>query len=357
LAEALREINVLYHLTTPPLTIPESDAVIQEVEVLRARFGGELVYLNPNRSHQPRLRLPRVFYGFHRLPYLRKMEAVADIHHLYNPELYPFPILRWLRRPIVYSVAAGLQAHKRPFNRGVLDSLHTIVVSNERDLAVLNSWGFDNCRLIRPGIDVSRFIYSPLPLRSDLTLMAGSAPWTREQFRLKGVDALLEAARDMPKLRLVFLWRGILAEEMRERVRRNGLEDRVEVLNEKVDVNQVLARVHAAVVLAATPAIIKAYPHSLLESLAAGKPVLVSRCIPMAGYVAETGCGQVVERVTAADLLQAIGRLIEQYGDFQANALRVGRRDFSQQALIAAYERLYGDLLVAAPLVREGRVR
>jgi glycosyltransferase involved in cell wall biosynthesis len=344
--------EVLYHLTTPPPAIPGADAVIQEVEVLRARFGGELVYLNPNRSHQPRLRLPRILYGFQRLPYLRKAEAVTDIHHVYNPDLYPFPYLKWLRRPVVYSVAAGLAAQKRPPRGDVLASLHTIVVSNERDLAILNSWGLDNCRLVRPGIDTSRFSHSPLPLRSGLTLLAGSAPWTREQFRLKGVDALLEAARAMPRLRLVFLWRGILAEEMWERVRRNGLAGRVEVLNEKVDVNQVLARTHAAVVLADTPAIIKAYPHSLLESLAAGKPVLVSRCIPMADYVAETGCGQVVERVTAADLLQAIGKLVERYDDLQANALRVGRGGFSQRALVAAYERLYGELLAGGERVR-----
>jgi glycosyltransferase involved in cell wall biosynthesis len=336
-------MNVLYHLTTPPPAIPGSDAVIQEVEALRARFGGGLVYLNPSR--RPGTRLPRIFYGLHRLPYLRKMEAVADIHHIYNPDLYPFLYLRWLRRPIVYSVISGLPAQERPSRGHVLDSIHTIVVSNKRDLATLNSWGFDNCRLIRPGIDIARFNYFPLPLPSNLILMAGSAPWTREQFRLKGVDALLEATRIMPNLRLIFLWRGMLVEEMWQRIRKNGLEERVEVLNEKVDVNQVLARVHAAVVLADNPTIVKAYPHSLLESLAAGKPVLISRCIPMADYVAETGCGQVVGRVTAADLLQAIERLIEHYDDFQASALRVGHRDFAQQALLASYERLYGDLL------------
>jgi glycosyltransferase involved in cell wall biosynthesis len=327
--------NVLYHLTAPPPAIPGTDAVFQEVEVLRGHFGGELVYLNPSRH--PGIPVPWILYGLHRLPYLRKMEATTDIHHIFNAGLHPFPFLRWLRRPVLYSVVSGLPAHKRPPRL----QAHTIVVSNERDKSILNSWGIANCRLIRPGIDVSRFTYSPLPLCSDLTLMAGSAPWTRQQFRLKGVDALLEAARIMPGLRLVFLWRGMLVEEMRQRVRRNGLEGRVEVLNEKVDVNRVLARVHAAIVLSDNPTIIKAYPHSLLESLAAGKPVLVSRCIPMADYAAETGCGQVVERVTAADLLRAIERLVEHYDDFQAKALQVGHKDFSQQTLIAAYKQLY----------------
>jgi hypothetical protein len=44
--------------------------------------------------------------------------------------------------------------------------------------------------------------------------MVGSAPWTKGQFRTKGVEALLEAARQNPRLHLIFLWREVLAEEM-----------------------------------------------------------------------------------------------------------------------------------------------
>ena len=57
---------------------------------------------------------------------------------------------------------------------------------------------------------------------------------------------------------------------------------------------------------ASNPAIIRSYPHSLMESLAAGKPVIVSRQIPMADYVQRMGCGTVVDSVTPVDLLAAI---------------------------------------------------
>jgi len=50
-------------------------------------------------------------------------------------------------------------------------------------------------------------------------------------------------------------------------------------------VNKTLVSVHAAITLADREGIIKVYPHSLLDALAAGKPVLVSRAIPMADYV------------------------------------------------------------------------
>ena len=338
---------MVYHLTAPPPVIAGTDAVLQEVETLRARFGGTLSYLYPFR--RPGIHLPWMLYGLHRLVALRRQDAGADGHHVYAPQLYLYPILRWLRRPVVYSITTSLQAQRRPSRRRAFDSIHSIVVSNERDLAILGSWRIGRARLIRPGIDASRFGCSPLVVGTDFTLLAGSAPWTARQFRLKGVDALLEAARLMPNLRLVFLWRGLLLDEMRARIRAHGLHGRVEVVDEKVDVNQVLARVHAAVVLAAVPTLVKAYPHSLLESLAAGKPVLVSECIPMADYVEATGCGQVVPRLHAADLLQAIEALIDGYDGFQARAQQVGGRDFSQQAMLEAYEALYAGLPVPSP--------
>jgi glycosyltransferase involved in cell wall biosynthesis len=175
--------------------------------------------------------------------------------------------------------------------------------------------------------------------------MVGSAPWTRGQFRTKGVEALLAAAQQEPDLQLTFLWRGVLVDEMQRNVARLNLGDRVSVLNRQVDVNQVLATVHASIVLATDPAIIKSYPHSLLDSLAAGKPVLVSRVIPMADYVEETGCGQVVEAVTPASILQAVEALRRNYDLQQKQARRVGQRDFSQQAMLASYQQLYRQIL------------
>ena len=175
--------------------------------------------------------------------------------------------------------------------------------------------------------------------------MVGSAPWTQAQFRTKGMDALLTAAQQAPHLRLVCLWRGVLAEEMHRRLRRMNLEQRVEMIDKKVDVNQVLAGVHASITLVTNPAIIRSYPHSLMESLAAGKPIIVSRSIPMSDYVERAGCGQVVERVTPADILAAVEALARNYDELQQSAQRVGQRDFSQQALITSFQKIYERVL------------
>ncbi len=330
-------MKALYHLTVLPPKMPTCEALSQEIDTLRARFDGDVVYLNPNQLFP--LHLPRFVFGFHKWRQLRARERTFGLHHIYNPDPFPFPILRQLRRPIVYSLTGGV-GERRP-NIPFFAALAAVTVYDERSLERLRAWGLDNVHLVRSGIDTRRFTCTPLPLGPEIRLLVGSAPWTRAQFCTKGVDTLLEAARREPRLQLVFLWRGVLFDEMLRRVRRVGLERQVTVWNAQVDVNQVLATVHASITLAAQSAIVKAYPHSLLDSLAAGKPVLVSREIPMADYVERTGCGVVVESVSAGDVLAAIEALRGAYQALQINARQVGPRDFTQEAMVASFRRVY----------------
>lgn len=341
---ATASVNILYLITTLPPKLPACEAISQEIGALQARFGGQVVYLNPN--HQSPVFIPRLLFGFHQLNQLRTQEKTVQLHHLYNPDPFAFPILRWLQRPVIYSLSCGVN-DRRP-NLAFFQALAAVAAADERSFNRLKAWGLSNVFLVRPGIDTTRFSHSPLSLRSlrsEIRLMVGSAPWTKEQFRSKGVEAMLAAAQQNPQLHLVFLWRGVLAEEMERRVRQMGLTQQVEVINRQVEVNQVLAGVHASITLAANSAIIKSYPHSLLDSLAAGKPVLVSRAIPMADYVEQTGCGQVVEKVTPADILAAVEALAHNYETHQRMAQSVGQRDFALPIMLNSFQQLYEGVL------------
>lgn len=330
-------MNILYHLTILPPKMPACEALSQEITALRHRFGGELLYLNPNQYRG--IYLPRLAFGFHRLKHIRSLEKKLDVHHIYNPDPFPFPVLHYLRRPIIYSISSGVD-NRQP-NLAFFSSLAAIAVPDERSFTRLVESGLENIFLVRSGVDTSRFSFSPTPLHSEIKLMIASAPWSPAQFRAKGVDALLEAAQLNKCLRLIFLWRGVLADEMNRRIERLNLAGQVEVINEQVDVNRVLAEVHATITLATEAGIVKSYPHSLLDSLAAGKPVLVSRAIPMSDYVERSGCGQVVEEVSAAGILSAIEALAQNYSYLQNSARQVGQRDFSQQSMLASFQKVY----------------
>jgi glycosyltransferase involved in cell wall biosynthesis len=336
--------KVLYHLMVLPPEFPEREAYSQEISALRDRFGGDLVYLNPNQ--QSPIYLPRIVFGLHRLRQLRTLESDFDLHHLYNPDPFPFPVLRGLRQPVVYSVTGGL-GRKRP-NVPFFASMAAVTVYDQQSLKRLQSWGLTNAFLVHPGIDSTRITPYPIPLRSEIRLLVGSAPWTPAQFRTKGIDALLTAAQRDRRLRLTFLWRGVLEGEMLRRVRRRGLTGHVKVLNKQVDVNEILAGVHASISLASAPDIVKAYPHSLLESLAAGKPVLVSRSIPMADYVQRTECGIVVEGVTPEEILAAVEFLFERYSSMQSVAQTIGKRDFQHENMIGSFQRVYQRIIASS---------
>ncbi|MBI2441837.1 MAG: glycosyltransferase [Lentisphaerae bacterium] len=337
-------MNILFHLTSPEPPIPGTDAVLQEIETLRRHFGGECLQFYPLR--RPSRIFPKCLYGVHQRAELRRLEPAVDLHHLYYATLYSFAWLGALNKPLIYSLVTGVGPLSNRGNTRWLKPIRMIVSGNPRDEAALRRLCPERYRIIRPGIALERFTPMPLMLRDELILLVGSAPWTKRQFRTKGVDLLLAVAESLP-LRLVFLWRGFLRDELERRIARRGLTSRVEIINEAVDVNQVLARVHATVVLAETDNLVKAYPHSLMESLAAGKPVLVNERVPMADYVAEAQCGQVVSQFTPESLKLAIARLMDNYGDCQAAAFVRGRADFQLSSMLAAYGKVYKEALEA----------
>ena len=83
-------MSILYHLTILPPKMPECEAYSQEIHALREYFGGDLLYLNPNQFSP--IYVPRILFGFHKLRLIRAREANHRVHHVYNPDPFPFPV-------------------------------------------------------------------------------------------------------------------------------------------------------------------------------------------------------------------------------------------------------------------------
>ena len=334
-------MNVLYHLPILPPKLPQAEALSQEISALQTAVSGKTIYLNPNQTSP--IYVPRLLFGFSKLAEIRKMEQAIDVHHFFNPDPFPYPVLQLFKEPVVYSLSSGLDA--APRYRSYFSRLAAVTVYDQRSLVLLQNWGLSNVHLVQSGIETSRFTHTAVPLQNELHLMVASAPWTVAQFASKGMDVLLDTAVANPNLRLTFLWRGVLFAEMMQKVTAMNLAGRVTVINEQVDVNQMLATVHGTINLAAHSAIIKAYPHSLLDSLAAGKPVLLSKAIGMADYVQERGCGVVVDGLTVASLQTAVNEFVTGYEALAETAVRVGREDFSQEKMIDSFQQVYHSVL------------
>jgi glycosyltransferase involved in cell wall biosynthesis len=332
-------MKVVYILPILPPKRPAAEALSQEIELLRGHFGGDLIYVNPN-TNLPTTLIPRLGFGWHALAKLYQMAQGADLFHFFNPDPFPFPFLLALPKPVVYTITSGVDA--RP-NLAFFRRMALVTVPDERTLAQLQGWGLSNVALQRPGIAIQHFTHTPLPLTpaDPLRLLVASAPWTLAQFTSKGFDALLAAAQRQPDLHVTLLWRGVLVDEIKQRIAALGLEERVTLIDQTVDVNAALARVHAAAIFATTPGIIKSYPHSLLNALAAGKAVLLSNTIPMADYVNKERCGVVVDAVTPEAICAGLAELRANYALYAQNAAIVGRRDFTQEAALEAAAAIY----------------
>jgi glycosyltransferase involved in cell wall biosynthesis len=332
-------MSIVYLLPTLPPKSAKVEAIAQEIDLLRRHFPGEVVHVNPNIG-LPHPLIPRLGFGWHSLPKVFKLAQQATLFHFFNPDPFPYPFLLTLPKPVVYTITAGIES--RP-HLAFLRRMAVVTVPDERTLAQLQGWGLTNLALQRPGIATHHFTHTPLPLApgEPLRLLVASAPWTLAQFSSKGFDALLTAAQTLPDLHLTLLWRGLLADEMRQRVAHLGIGERVTVIDQTVDVSAALAQVHAAAIFATHAGIIKSYPHSLLDALAAGKPVLLNRAIPMADYVEQEGCGVVAESVTPAAIAAALAQLRANYATYARTATLVGQRDFTEEAAIKAARAIY----------------
>ena len=191
-----RPYRVLFHLTVPPSAMAECDAVVQEVSaLLQSTVSGRVVHLHP--GGRPDTRWPRLCWGLQRLPAIWVSEKGFDLHHIFNPDPFDFPMLRFLRRPLVYSAVGGAAVADGSKLSRLARRVARLVVPSESDRQDLQQHGISNATAIAPGIDTTRFGAVPPPPGPPWTLLVGSAPWTEEQFHSKGVDALL-ATVQMP---------------------------------------------------------------------------------------------------------------------------------------------------------------
>ena len=332
-------MSIAYLLPTLPPKAAQTEAIAQEITLLQRAFGGEMLHVNPN-VHLPRPLIPRLGFGWPMLPRLLQLAQRVDIFHFFNPDPFPYPFLLALPKPVIYTISAGVDTRT---NLAYFRRMAVVTVPDERTQAQLQHWGLTNVALQRPGIATHRFNHHPLPLppNAPLRLLVASAPWTLAQFATKGFDAMLAAAQQMPDLHLTLLWRGLLAEEIRQRIAAAGVGERVTVIDQTVDVNAALAQVHAAAIFASTSGIIKSYPHSLLDGLAAGKPVVLSNTIAMSDYVHKEQCGVVANAVTPAAIVAALTQLRANYATYAQNAVQVGRRDFTEEAALEAAAQIY----------------
>ena len=170
-------------------------------------------------------------------------------------------------------------------------------------------WPPHKLEVIRNGVAVERFRQRPDPnLRRELA--AGSDDFlfltTARLDPQKGLDVLLRAARSVDGARFLIAGVGGERADLEREADELGVRERILFLGHRADVPALLAASDAFVL----PSLFEGTPLSLLEAMAAGKPVVASAIPGTDELVVNDETGLLVPVRDADALAQALRRIV-----------------------------------------------
>lgn len=250
------------------------------------------------------------------------------------------------RRPAIHTVPAVADPSGL---RGAPSMGTTVALSRATERLLVDS-GYPDVRLIPPGIDLDRWTVAPRT-PSDVPVVAFAGHYDAEGGLWDSVTALGALARSGTAVRGLFLMRPrpgqderALAERLVQRAREAGLDD-VVVHGRVRDMPAMLAGVDVLLLPARHLGGKADVPLTVLEAMAAGRPVVVSDLPELAGL------GDSVGRVAVADtaaLTREVADLLSEHRLWAERASR-GRalveRAFSRGPMLRGYADLYDELL------------
>jgi glycosyltransferase involved in cell wall biosynthesis len=325
--------------------MPQWEAVSKEVASLRqglqATVNGSLVGLNSKergfqiRGQEKRIPLP---HGLPLYPLLRPYASRFDINHLFasGGERLITPIIS--RYNGVLTIAKDTSLRRFDQNRESLLRLRAIVVQGERDREILLQMGVrqEAICLIRPGVPVSPYRKAEGPF----TILFASSPLTATDFLTRGIYLMIQIAGLLPEVQFLLIWRKRHLTKLEQIVAAAGVHNVIITSGLIGDMGEVYDRVHASVLPGLEHRSFIPCPRSGLESLAHGKPLLVSNSVSFAPTVAGSRAGLAFDP-SAASLKAAILQLQGDYSAYQANTQRYVQDQFSPSIHLELYRRLY----------------
>jgi glycosyltransferase involved in cell wall biosynthesis len=278
-------------------------------------------------------------YALAAVPWLRRIAQRHTVNHVVASagERILLPRFPPQRTILTVAKAAPLGAIER--NLPTLRKLRSIVVEAERDLELLRQAGIASVKLIYPGFTVRPF----RPAQQPFTVLFATSPLGRHDLLSRGIHLLIRTAAALPDVRFLLIWRKRGIESLRQLVADAGT-DNIIIRNGYIpDMAAVYDSVHATALPGLEHVSIKPCPHSALESLAHGKPLLVSRPSSLSSLVSRMGCGLVFEP-TVADLCRAIRELQASYDAHQARCHPVIRERFREDVFRERYVAIYREM-------------
>jgi glycosyltransferase involved in cell wall biosynthesis len=288
-----------------------------------------------------------------------------DIVHAYNfyGNVFAIPPARLAAAPVIIASIRDRGPYLTPMQirvqRYACRLADCVLVNADAVKQWLIAQGYDASKIaiIPNGVDLERFDrrVEPDRLRRELGLPSGVpiVAVVSRLNRLKGIEHFLEAAAAVlgrfPDARFVVIGETNPNEREYQQVlarlaQKLGIGDRVVFAGLRTDVPELLAGATVSVM----PSLNEALPNVLLESMAAGVPVVATRVGGTPEVVEDGENGLLVPPADSIALAVAIERLLAD-PELAARLARAGRdsvtKRFSMEQMVRATEQLYQTLL------------
>jgi glycosyltransferase involved in cell wall biosynthesis len=317
------------------------------VEETLAQDGIPVWYMGKGRGFDP-LAFARV---------VRTMERFRpQVVHTHTYALrYAFPYMLCRRTPgmvhTVHNLAekeidwSGRLVHRIAFWRGVLP----VAIAREVADSLRRVYRIDDFPLIPNGIPVDAF-RQPSIVRERWRNKEGFAP-TDVLFVCVGglrpqknpallLEAFLRGPASDPRAQLLFVGRGVLRPELERQIGASGLKGRVHLLGLRSDIPEILNGADVFVLSSDY----EGNPLSVMEAMAAGKPMICTAVGGVPELVEDGECGLLVPQRSEKDLADAMRHMLEspeaRESMGEASARRAAER-FDLRVMTKAYENLY----------------
>ena len=244
-------------------------------------------------------------------------------------------------------------------DRLVLRGFDGIVVISDTigDLLRRSGVRHHKLRMIPNGIDTRRFrTAEPILGREIASFGEAMVGFVGRCVPDKGGAILLHAAeqvlRTFPLTKFVFVGDGPARAEWESLAERLGIRDRVVFTGVRND----MPEVYASLTLFVLPSLCEAMPMSVLEAMAAGRPVVATRVGSVTKLVVEGETGLLVEAGDVDGLAAAIVKMLRdpgQAGRMGLNARVRAESHFSARAMAMGYLDLYREVLQKSQRLRE----
>jgi len=280
-------------------------------------------------------------------PYFKHTMKSMNLNHLFASFSDPFfmPMLAHSTKPWVLTIAKdspNLGSIEK--NIQFLQGASHIVVESFRHQELLLQIGLpqEKVSLIHPGIQFDE--NTPSNKEKPFEILFATAPLGKRDLINRGVYMMIAAAKNLPNIQFTLVWRKKNLEQLNSILADNKITN-INVHSGVIkDMTSYYKSCDAVILPAMEYASLKPCPHSGIEGLAQGKPLLVSTPCSLAPLIKDYRAGLVFEPITNA-LSEAIKKLQTNYDQYQPNCQKLVNEQFSPEVFFKRYHKIYSRLL------------